>query len=593
MRRASFLHGWSRHAIAELLEMKLTGPAAGRAAAVPRRAFAARRPAAAAAGAPTPAPRGADLAAGQAGGAAQHRQQQQAAQFHQISTLWQVQKAPAGFYKNGPGRARAGDDAAGAGAAAARLAAARQLAATLRYEAERGHGNVVGRGGEPFAAFAESALAALGAAGGGAGAAAAAIAPRLRGYDAAPPAARAALVREAAAAVAALEAALEAALPEHAAHPARADRYGAAPAAAPAPPPLPVMPPPADPDALASEAHEEETAAAVAAAAAASLAEPRPAPSSAAEPAAEPALVLVDGRRVRAETAAFRASFAVAAADLAAGGAAVGDVSSGEQRSEAWLALRARRLTASAFAKALGLFEGDRRALWEEKVGLAPPFAGNAATAWGVAAEERALAAYAASTGQAVEACMFRAKRDDAPHGWLGASPDGLIDILGVDGAGAGAAPITPAPFRGAGVLSGAGPGVLEVKCPFNKGAPEKAVPPSRAIWYYMPQVQGLMDVFDREWCNLYVWTPARGAALFHIRRDRAYWSACFAVLAEFWWQHAVPARQAAEAGAGREALAALAPSAEHAATPRLREWSKELAAAAPATFFAPLPERR
>jgi putative phage-type endonuclease len=592
MRRASFLLGWSQATIAALLEMNLTGPTAGRAAAAPRRAFAARRPAAAAAGAPTPAPRGADLAAGQAGGAAQHRQQQQAAQFHQISTLWQVQKAPAGFYKNGPGRARAGDDAAGAGAAAgaaaARLAAARQLAATLRYEAERGHVNVVGRGGEPFAAFAERALAALGAAAGSANAAAAAIAPRLRGYCAAPPAARAALVREAAAAVAVLQGALEAALPEHAAHPARADRYGAAPSAAPAPPPLLVMPPPADPDGLAAETHEEETAAAVAAAAAASLAEPPPAPSSS---AAEPALVLVDGRRVRAETAAFRASFAVAAADLAAGAAAVGDVAGGEQRSEAWLALRARRLTASAFAKALGLFEGDRRSLWEEKVGLAPPFAGNAATAWGVAAEERALATYAASTGQAVEACMFRAKRDDAPHGWLGASPDGLIDLLGVEGAGA--APVTPAAYRGAGVLSGPGPGVLEVKCPFNKGVPEEAVPPSRAIWYYMPQVQGLMDVFDREWCNLYVWTPAHGAALFHVRRDRAYWSACFAVLAEFWWQHAVPARQAAEAGAGREALAALAPSAEHAATPRLREWSKELAAAAPATFFAPLSERR
>lgn len=26
-------------------------------------------------------------------------------------------------------------------------------------------------------------------------------------------------------------------------------------------------------------------------------------------------------------------------------------------------------------------------------------------------------------------------------------------------------------------------------------------------------QVQGLMYIFDAEWCNLYIWTPARGSA--------------------------------------------------------------------------------
>ena len=43
------------------------------------------------------------------------------------------------------------------------------------------------------------------------------------------------------------------------------------------------------------------------------------------------------------------------------------------------------------------------------------------------------------------------------------------------------------------------------------------------------------MDIFDREWCNLYVWTPAGGSGLYHIPRDRAYWANCFAVLADFW----------------------------------------------------------
>lgn len=48
-------------------------------------------------------------------------------------------------------------------------------------------------------------------------------------------------------------------------------------------------------------------------------------------------------------------------------------------------------------------------------------------------------------------------------------------------------------------------------------------------------QVQGLMDIFDREWCNLYIWTPKGGSGLYHIPRDRRYWADCFVVLADFW----------------------------------------------------------
>ena len=32
-------------------------------------------------------------------------------------------------------------------------------------------------------------------------------------------------------------------------------------------------------------------------------------------------------------------------------------------------------------------------------------------------------------------------------------------------------------------------------------------------------------------------------------RRDRAYWAACYKVLAAFWWEHVVPALHAREAG--------------------------------------------
>ena len=81
-------------------------------------------------------------------------------------------------------------------------------------------------------------------------------------------------------------------------------------------------------------------------------------------------------------------------------------------------------------------------------------------------------------------------KHDDPAHGWLGASPDGLIESLSLDGTASGtAAGAEAGAAQRAGPLAGAGRGILEIKCPFNRGAPQLAVPPPHAIWYYMPQV--------------------------------------------------------------------------------------------------------
>ena len=52
------------------------------------------------------------------------------------------------------------------------------------------------------------------------------------------------------------------------------------------------------------------------------------------------------------------------------------------------------------------------------------------------------------------------------------------------------------------------------------------------------------MEIFQREWCNIYLWT-INGSAIFHIPRDRQYWTACFEVLSEYWWAHLVPAKHA------------------------------------------------
>lgn len=44
-------------------------------------------------------------------------------------------------------------------------------------------------------------------------------------------------------------------------------------------------------------------------------------------------------------------------------------------------------------------------------------------------------------------------------------------------------------------------------------------------------QVQGLMEIFDREWCHAYIWTP-NGSALWTFRRDREYWKIAYEVCA-------------------------------------------------------------
>eukprot|EP00890_Picochlorum_soloecismus_P000922 jgi/Picsp_1/1830/NSC_05297-R1_protein len=280
-------------------------------------------------------------------------------------------------------------------------------------------------------------------------------------------------------------------------------------------------------------------------------------------------------KKSKPSTSEFRQGFiqtALSAAQQVQAQGGVNDMQ-GDQRTEIWRSLRERRLTASSFSKALGFFSGDRVSLWEEKIGVREPFKGNDATRWGTRNEARALATYETLTGEKVESCMFKVKKDDIVHDWLGASPDGLIAGLGIaDNHSQGS--------------SLAGPGVLEIKCPYNKGHPELADPPKNAIWYYMPQIQGLMDVFDRDWCNLYIWTPNRGSASFLVARDREYWSACFDILAEFWWAHTVPARQKREINAGSDDWMQYKPSEVHTNSKLLRDWSKRLAWNAPGRFF-------
>ncbi|KAK8966881.1 hypothetical protein KSP40_PGU015403 [Platanthera guangdongensis] len=82
--------------------------------------------------------------------------------------------------------------------------------------------------------------------------------------------------------------------------------------------------------------------------------------------------------------------------------------------------------------------------------------------------------------------------------GWLDASPDGLV----------GCHPDAE---------------ILEVKCPYNKGRSELGSSWKTTSYYYMSQVQGQMEIMDRDWVDLYCWMP-NGSVLFRVFRDREYW---------------------------------------------------------------------
>lgn len=191
------------------------------------------------------------------------------------------------------------------------------------------------------------------------------------------------------------------------------------------------------------------------------------------------------------------------------------------QRSEEWFALRKDKLTTSTFGTALGFWKGSRRPeLWQEKVfaSEAQIMGANNAMAWGTLKEAVAVEQYKKITGNEVSSMGF-AVHSKQSCDWLGASPDGVL----------GCPPQL---------------GILEVKCPYNKGKPEAGLPWSKMPFYYMPQVQGQMEIMDCEWVDLYCWTP-NGSTIFRVLREREYWNLIHDMLREFWWENVVPAREA------------------------------------------------
>lgn len=176
-----------------------------------------------------------------------------------------------------------------------------------------------------------------------------------------------------------------------------------------------------------------------------------------------------------------------------------------------------------------------------------------AAMNWGVLQESVAIERYKSITGRDVDFMGFAVHPDEKLK-WIGASPDGLLGCC-PDG------------------------GILEVKCPYNKGKPELGFPWPSVPFYYMPQVQGQMEIMDREWVDLYCWTP-NGSTIFRVCREREYWELIHGILREFWWESVVPAREAVLMGRKDDANA-YKPAARHNRTGLVISRSISLAAGA------------
>jgi putative phage-type endonuclease len=177
-----------------------------------------------------------------------------------------------------------------------------------------------------------------------------------------------------------------------------------------------------------------------------------------------------------------------------------------EQRTPEWDEARRGKMTCSRMADAVGLI-GSRRRLWRELTGRErdkwASADGRIRMQDGVNYEQVAIAQYEQLVSRhpiTTTGFLMHPTLD-----WIGGSPDGLVDIVGVHRAQGG----------------------VEVKCPPTQYG--------RIPDYYMPQMQGLMEVTNRPWWDFVCWTPEM-MVVNRVWRSPEYWEQLHTLLAEFWF---------------------------------------------------------
>jgi putative phage-type endonuclease len=172
-----------------------------------------------------------------------------------------------------------------------------------------------------------------------------------------------------------------------------------------------------------------------------------------------------------------------------------------QQRSEAWYDARRGKITCSnlgallgqvsyvsrqeAYKRCLGLEQ--RKALKAKKDGkeVEKP---NPACTWGVENEPNGIVAYMQKTGNYVQATGLHSHNW---YQWLAGSPDGFIGDEGL----------------------------IEVKCPFYRKRDGSSRIHAKVPGHYWMQVNALLEITNRQWCDYCCWTP-EGAAIFRVHRD-------------------------------------------------------------------------
>lgn len=159
-----------------------------------------------------------------------------------------------------------------------------------------------------------------------------------------------------------------------------------------------------------------------------------------------------------------------------------------QQGTPAWFNARKGKVTASRFGVAAGIcpYTSRGKALRQE-LGLEENKMGEVgvkACQWGTVNEKNAVKDYMIRTGNVVTHMGFAIHPE---YDWLGGSPDGLVGTEGM----------------------------IEVKCPFVKQVPHVTIPP-----VYYCQMNGLMEILDREWCDFVSWTPTE-MKVYRVYRDK------------------------------------------------------------------------
>lgn len=193
-----------------------------------------------------------------------------------------------------------------------------------------------------------------------------------------------------------------------------------------------------------------------------------------------------------------------------------------QRQSEDWRNERRKRVTASTFGSICKARSDKRLFMIADSIINPKSLANIPAVKHGITNEQKALLEYELMTGVKCTASGLQIHPD---YQYIAGSPDALV---GTDG-------------------------VLEIKCPFiikNMNPSESFVLKTlpyldkngglRVNSDYYFQVQGLLEITNREWCDFFIYTN-RGNHLERINRNRGFWKNAFLKLKSFYYFFMIP----------------------------------------------------